>query len=139
SGSNPDGLTIRQDLPTIPEDAAQGFRTGGNVEGSGLFRQVGWPKPLALELKVPPGFSMPPLAVGVMSKMMLSGCAASDRPPTGWPAGPKWSRLSRWRTRQATMWSVQEVSPLNPTPPTFLPPLASRTSPPPNTFTPPTR
>src|SRR2546427_6046538 len=37
------------------------------------------------------------------------------------------------------MWSVQEVSPLTPTPPTLLPPVVYNASPPPNTLTPPTR
>lgn len=53
---------------------AQGFCTGGKVKGSGLNKHVGWPNPLALLPKVPPGFSKPPLSVGVMSKMILSGC-----------------------------------------------------------------
>ena len=53
-------------------------RTAGNVLGSPVLRQVGWPKPLAL-------FPVPPSGFGVMSKMMLSGCVPS---PANRLAGP---------------------------------------------------
>jgi hypothetical protein len=60
----------------------QGFRTAGRIEGLSDPMHIGWPKPLALLLNVPSGSNRPPLAVGVMSKMMLSGCCASF-PGTG--------------------------------------------------------
>jgi len=43
-----------------------------------VFKHLGWPNPLAL-------LPVPPLGFGVMSKMMLSGCAAS---PAKRLAGP---------------------------------------------------
>ena len=36
------------------------------------------------------------------------------------------------------MWSVQDVSPLTPTPPTLTPPVLKSAKAPPKTFTPPT-
>ena len=48
--------------------------TGGRVEGFPVLIHVGWPKPAEL-------IPVPPLGLGVMSKMMLSGCAGSPETP----------------------------------------------------------
>lgn len=73
--------------------------------------QVGWPNPLGLGDVVNPGKG------GGMSLIMLSVFEA----PT--PAGTS-SKFSAWRVFQATRWSVQDVSPLTPNPPTKTPVLS---------------
>ena len=76
------------------------YLTGGSVDGSGLFKHVGWPKP---PLLIP----VPPEGFGVMSNTILSGRFESpDTPPT-WPSPSSDTKL---RTRHATMWSVQAVA-----------------------------
>ena len=67
------------------------YLTGGSVDGSGLFKHVGWPKP---PLLIP----VPPEGFGVMSNTILSGRFGSpDTPPT-WP---KPSSANEFRMRQA--------------------------------------
>ena len=89
--------------------------TAGSVDEPEVLIQVGWPKPPALR-------PVPPFGFGVMSKTMLSGRTGSpDTPPTAGkePEAAMWSSPRRFRTRQAMLWSAQEVSPLTPTPPTI--------------------
>jgi len=89
--------------PTSPKHCVTGGRDVGLcVVGltSGLFRHRGWPNPLAL-------LPVPPLGLGVMSKMILSGWVVSPakmgaRPLIGAPAGqlapailPKASRKAK--------------------------------------------
>src|SRR5260370_35199391 len=97
--------------------ATQGW-TGGRVADPAVFKHVGWPNP---DLLLP----VPPFGFAAISKMMLSGCVGS---PANRLAGPgtagrepeaaRGSRPRRARTRQAMVWSAQEVSPLTPPPPT---------------------
>src|SRR5690349_22526044 len=69
---------------------------------------VGWPNPLGLGDVVCPGNA------GGMSLIMLSSCVGLS------PFGTS-SKFKACRVFQATMWSVQEVSPLTPSPPISTP------------------
>lgn len=69
-----------------------------------------------------------------MSKMILSGRAGSPETP---PTPDRWSSPRLLRTRQAMLWSAQDVSPLTPTPPTIFLPGPYSASPPPKTLIPP--
>lgn len=74
---------LLQHPPRVGSTPPYGCCTTGNAAGLGLFKHMGWPKPLVLLPNVPPALRRPPLGVVTMSKIMLSGCAESpDTPPT---------------------------------------------------------
>src|SRR4029453_14613473 len=67
--------------------------TGGSVLEPDVLRHVGCPNPPAL-------IPVPPLGLSFISKMMLSGRAASPETP---PTPLKWSKPRLFRTRQAML------------------------------------